>query len=254
MRSSIRSPVGRRSSSVPSSPAPRCCAGHPAVTATRWWCCPGSWPTTARRSVLRHFVGPSGTGPTAGGSVATWADRARSSRAWNGAWSSGWRPPRAAGQHARLEPGRHVRPGAGPAAPEAVRQVVTLGSPFRSDGPIGSARRQGFNRLAHLHVPLSQLPPPEADRDPADHAGERAVYTKGRRDRVVAELPAGRRPEQRERGGAGQPLRARAQPRGPVGGGRPVGPGRPGDWRTVSPLRPSCGTSTAEAGSGRHGC
>ena len=50
--------------------------------------------------------------------------------------------------------------------PDAVRQVVTLGSPFRSEGPIGSHATSRFNRLSHLHVPLSQLPPPEADRDP----------------------------------------------------------------------------------------
>ncbi len=67
--------------------------------------------------------------------------------------------------------------------PEHIRQIVTLGSPFRSDGPIGSHATRSFERLAHIHVPYAELPAAETDQDPLE-VPVTAVYTKG--DGVVA--------------------------------------------------------------------
>lgn len=67
--------------------------------------------------------------------------------------------------------------------PESVRQIVTLGSPFRSDEPIGSHATRSFERFAHIHVPHTDLPPAETDQDQLD-VPVTAVYTKA--DGVVA--------------------------------------------------------------------
>ena len=67
--------------------------------------------------------------------------------------------------------------------PECVRQIVTLGSPFRSSAPIGSHATQSFERLAHIHVPHTELPPADTDQDQLD-VPVAAVYTKA--DGVVA--------------------------------------------------------------------
>jgi pimeloyl-ACP methyl ester carboxylesterase len=67
--------------------------------------------------------------------------------------------------------------------PECVRQIVTLGSPFRSNAPIGSHATQSFERLAHIHVPHTELPPAETDQDQLD-VPVAAVFTKA--DGVVA--------------------------------------------------------------------
>jgi len=67
--------------------------------------------------------------------------------------------------------------------PGDVRQVITLGSPFRGDQPIGSHATGPFERLSHLHLPADQLPPPEADRDPLK-VPLTAVYSRG--DGVVS--------------------------------------------------------------------
>ncbi|MGA3146765.1 MAG: alpha/beta hydrolase [Acidimicrobiales bacterium] len=67
--------------------------------------------------------------------------------------------------------------------PDCIRQIVTLGSPFRSSGPIGSHATQRFERLAHIHVPHTELPPAETDQDQLD-VPVAAVYTKA--DGVVA--------------------------------------------------------------------
>ena len=73
--------------------------------------------------------------------------------------------------------------GLGRNRPECVRQIVTLGSPFRSKSPIGSHATQSFERLAHMHVPQTELPPAETDQDQLD-VPVSAVYTKA--DGVVA--------------------------------------------------------------------
>jgi pimeloyl-ACP methyl ester carboxylesterase len=67
--------------------------------------------------------------------------------------------------------------------PEHIRQIVTLGSPFRSDAPIGSHATRSFERLAHIHVPFAELPAAETDQDQLK-VPVAAVYTKG--DGVVA--------------------------------------------------------------------
>lgn len=73
--------------------------------------------------------------------------------------------------------------GLGHQRPGCIRQIVTLGSPFRSDLPIGSHAARSFQRFAHLHVPHADLPAIEADRAQLDMPVT-AVYTKG--DGVVA--------------------------------------------------------------------
>ncbi len=67
--------------------------------------------------------------------------------------------------------------------PDSVRQVITLGSPFRSAVPIGSHATTQFNRLSHLHVSAEELPAAEADRDPLP-VPLSAVYSRG--DGIVA--------------------------------------------------------------------
>ncbi len=73
--------------------------------------------------------------------------------------------------------------GLGREHPESVRQIVTLGSPFRGAAPIGSHAARSFERLAHFHVPHSELPAADTDRDPLEMPVA-AVYTRG--DGVVA--------------------------------------------------------------------
>ena len=73
--------------------------------------------------------------------------------------------------------------GLGHELPQHIRQIVTLGSPFRSDAPIGSHAARSFERFAHLHVPHSELPDIDADRGQLD-VPVTAVYTKA--DGVVA--------------------------------------------------------------------
>jgi len=67
--------------------------------------------------------------------------------------------------------------------PEHIREIVTLGSPFRNDQPIGSHAARSFERFAHLHVPHTELPAIDADRAQLPMPMT-AVYTKG--DGVVA--------------------------------------------------------------------
>ena len=62
--------------------------------------------------------------------------------------------------------------------PDHVRQVITLGSPFRGEGPVSSHASGPFVWLRHLHVPPSELPPAESDRLPLK-VPLTAVYTKG---------------------------------------------------------------------------
>ena len=67
--------------------------------------------------------------------------------------------------------------------PEHIRDIVTLGSPFRSNSPIGSHATRSFERLAHRHVPHSELPAIDIDRGQLPMPVT-AVYTKA--DGVVA--------------------------------------------------------------------
>ena len=67
--------------------------------------------------------------------------------------------------------------------PEYIRQVITLGSPFRGEEPIGSHASGPYERLSHRHVPVSELPPAEEDRLPLN-VPLTAVYSKG--DGIVA--------------------------------------------------------------------
>jgi len=73
--------------------------------------------------------------------------------------------------------------GLGHQQPESIRQIITLGSPFRSHAPIGSHAARSFERFAHLHVPHAELPEIDKDRAQLDMPVT-AVYTKG--DGVVA--------------------------------------------------------------------
>jgi hypothetical protein len=73
--------------------------------------------------------------------------------------------------------------GLGDKRPELIRQIVTLGSPFRGDLPIGSHAARSFERFAHLHVAPEELPDIDADRAQLAMPVT-AVYTKG--DGVVA--------------------------------------------------------------------
>ena len=73
--------------------------------------------------------------------------------------------------------------GIGHQQPDLVRRIVTLGSPFRSDAPIGSHAARSFERFAHLHVAHTELPDIDADRGQLAMPVT-AVYTKG--DGVVA--------------------------------------------------------------------
>jgi pimeloyl-ACP methyl ester carboxylesterase len=62
--------------------------------------------------------------------------------------------------------------------PQHVRQVITLGSPFRGEGPVSSHASGPFVWLRHLHVAPEELPPAESDRLPLK-VPLTAVYTKG---------------------------------------------------------------------------
>jgi len=73
--------------------------------------------------------------------------------------------------------------GLGHERPDCLRDIVTLGSPFRSDSPIGSHAARSFERFAHLHVPHTELPDIDADRGQLPMPVT-AVYTKA--DGVVA--------------------------------------------------------------------
>jgi pimeloyl-ACP methyl ester carboxylesterase len=73
--------------------------------------------------------------------------------------------------------------GLGRQMPEHIRQVITLGSPFRGEEPIGSHASGPYERLSHRHVPISELPPAEEDRLPLD-VPLTAVYSRG--DGIVA--------------------------------------------------------------------
>lgn len=50
--------------------------------------------------------------------------------------------------------------------PFLVRDVITLGSPFRLDGPADIPAHRVFRLLSHLHIPASEMPPPEHTRPP----------------------------------------------------------------------------------------
>ena len=67
--------------------------------------------------------------------------------------------------------------------PKYVRQVITLGSPFRGEIPISSHVQGPFDRLRHLHVADDELPPAELDRAPIDMPLT-AVFSRG--DGIVA--------------------------------------------------------------------
>jgi pimeloyl-ACP methyl ester carboxylesterase len=67
--------------------------------------------------------------------------------------------------------------------PEQIRDIVTLGSPFRSDSPIGSHAARSFERFAHRHVPDTELPAIDVDRGQLSMPVT-AIYTKA--DGVVA--------------------------------------------------------------------
>jgi len=73
--------------------------------------------------------------------------------------------------------------GLGHQRPDLIRGIVTLGSPFRSDLPIGSHAARSFERFAHRHFPPADLPAIEADRAQLAMPVT-AVYTKG--DGVVS--------------------------------------------------------------------
>jgi hypothetical protein len=50
--------------------------------------------------------------------------------------------------------------------PHLVRDVITLGSPYRLSVPAETRAHRVFKLLSHLHVPESELPPPEHTRPP----------------------------------------------------------------------------------------
>ena len=50
--------------------------------------------------------------------------------------------------------------------PEAVRQVITMGSPFRMEHPDQAPAYRAYEQFHHLHVDPSELPPPECVRPP----------------------------------------------------------------------------------------
>lgn len=50
--------------------------------------------------------------------------------------------------------------------PHDVRQVITLGTPFRLAHPAQTRALRAFERYSHLHVPPEELPPPESTRPP----------------------------------------------------------------------------------------
>ncbi len=66
--------------------------------------------------------------------------------------------------------------------PDLVRRVITLGSPFRSPGPLRTHATSRFEALAAHHVPAGELPPAERDREPLP-VPLSAIYT--RTDGVV---------------------------------------------------------------------
>ena len=50
--------------------------------------------------------------------------------------------------------------------PHHVRDVMTLGSPYRLTTPTETRAHRVFSMLSHLHVPASELPPPDHTRPP----------------------------------------------------------------------------------------
>ena len=138
---------------------PRCrCSGRcPPVTGNLFWCCPACWPPMTRRGRCGASCAAWATGCTAGGSGAT---SARRPRRWTDAG-----PPACfahaiphSGQRDRLEPRRHLRGTLARRTPAAVRQVITLGSPFRLAHERQSRASRIFNRYTHLHVARAPLP------------------------------------------------------------------------------------------------
>jgi pimeloyl-ACP methyl ester carboxylesterase len=61
--------------------------------------------------------------------------------------------------------------------PEAVRQVVTLGSPFQMEHPDQAPAYRAYELFTHLHVDPAELPPPERAR-PALPGPSTAVYSR----------------------------------------------------------------------------
>ena len=63
-------------------------------------------------------------------------------------------------------------------SPELVRQVITLGSPYRGDRPIASHASGPFDRLRRFHVADEELPRAELDRLPLE-VPLTAIYSRG---------------------------------------------------------------------------
>ncbi len=62
--------------------------------------------------------------------------------------------------------GIYAREMARAAPPEVIRQVITLGSPYRLTHPHQSRAHRTFQRFSHRHIDQSQLPLPEDGRPP----------------------------------------------------------------------------------------
>ena len=73
--------------------------------------------------------------------------------------------------------GIYAREMARQAPPGVVRQVITLGSPYRLTDPRQSRAQSTFNRFSRLHVDATQLPPPESARPPLTVPAT-SVYTR----------------------------------------------------------------------------
>jgi pimeloyl-ACP methyl ester carboxylesterase len=61
--------------------------------------------------------------------------------------------------------------------PESVRQVLTLGSPFRMEHPDQAPAYRAYEVFTHLHVDPTELPPPEHARPPLS-CPTTAVYSR----------------------------------------------------------------------------
>ena len=106
-------------------------------------------------------------------------------------------------------------------APDMVRNVITLGSPFANDMRATNATRLYETMSGERVEDFAEAA--RSDRRRSSGAGDVDLFAR-RRHRELADLPvASLRPRREHRGAPGEPYRARGEPRSAVGRGGPPG-------------------------------
>lgn len=136
--------------------------------------------------------------------------------------------------------------------PSAVRQVITLGSPFGMRDTCETRSAWSFNRYAHLHTERHELPL-EMESEPLP-VPTTAIYS--RCDGMVAWQTCMNSPSERARKhrGAQQPHRLRPQSAGGVGHRRPAGtaPGCMGAVSAAEGVEPAVSATGYTGRGGQH--